>query len=102
MSALGTKKLTVRKSYAVESPGKPLASQEIEKEEFKKDGRKTTLGQQDDIEHGGGLDEDSIDFTTIKSHNKRNASENPTVFKDLTQLRLQNPNFNQARQSLDE
>lgn len=45
MSALGAKKLAVRKSYAVESPGKPLVSQEIEKEEFKKDGRKTTLGQ---------------------------------------------------------
>jgi hypothetical protein len=28
----------------VESPGNYIASQEIEKEEFKKDGRKTTLG----------------------------------------------------------
>jgi hypothetical protein len=63
---LGAKKFSIRKSYAVESPGKPLASQEIEKEEFNKDGRKTTLGQQDDVEHGGGLDDDSIDYTSSK------------------------------------
>jgi hypothetical protein len=58
--------MPLRKSYAVESPNKNglvnSGPNEIEKEEFKKDGRKTTLGQQDDVVHGGGLEDDSIDY----------------------------------------
>jgi hypothetical protein len=90
-SALASKNQAIRKSYAVESPGNYIASQEIEKEEFKKDGRKTTLGQIDDAVHPGGLEDDSMDYVMSKDpyHQRRLTNDRSGAYKDVSQLKLQ-------------
>ena len=69
-----------------------MASQEIEKEDFKKDGRKTTLGQiDDDTVHPGGLEDDSMDYVNSKDpyHRRRHTNDHSGAYKDVSQLKLQ-------------
>lgn len=77
--------MNVRKSVMPETSHSP--SHAIEREDYNKEGRKTTLGQHDEVVHGGGLEENTIDqMPPTGMMHKRTATD--LSGKDISKLKL--------------